>query len=569
MKGEHRVMPVFADADPGAAGYAPAALVGAAVTFALAPLVARLAVRLGVVDRPEARKMHSRPTPRLGGVAVLAGLVAGLLVRYGSPDWPRLVCLVAPFVIVFVAGLVDDVRGLRPCVRLAAEAGAAVLLMRAGYVIDSLWSPFGPSIELGQLAWPVTLAWFVGVANAFNLIDGLDGLLCSVGIASLAGCALVGLSVGDPAATAAAFSVAGALAGFLPWNWRRPFGASAKGGAPRQQILARLGSLRGCPEARPDSSPAPQGPSSLCFGARMFLGDSGSLLVGFAVAALSIRVSRYASGGLALHVLLALAAVPALETLLTLARRYVSGAGFFSPDRGHVHHVLISRKSMTVQRAVLVLAGTQVIFSGVAVFSRARLGWASLVPVVALLALAVGAARWLGYIEFSVLWRSALDRLRRRRRMELGALVGLARAGRIVAGAGTASDLRWRLRDAAREAGFTFVALEFTDRGAHTARETASLAECRNGAAAAYLLGQNGRPFWLFSGKQTGPAPSEVTFRLRLPADDGRFGRLVCHRYLAPAARPFSARDVGRYIGAPLAKALERIEGGGTAGGNA
>ncbi len=276
----------------------------AAVAFALTPLVARLAGRLGIVDKPDSRKMHAEPVPRLGGVAILIGLAAGSLALGLVKGWDVLLklfgdehylSLLVPCLIVFTVGFLDDIRGLPPIVRVVAECVAAAMLMQAGFVMESIWNPFGDPIELGLLAYPITMLWFVGVTNAFNLIDGLDGLLASVGLASLLGCAVVSRRLGMIGTPVLALAFGGALAGVLPWNWHK---------------------------------------------AKVFLGDSGSLLIGFGVAALSLRASTYVTGGVALHVLLALCAVPVMETFLTLARRYVNAKPIFVPDMGHIHTII-------------------------------------------------------------------------------------------------------------------------------------------------------------------------------------------------------------------------------------
>ncbi len=514
-------------------------LAGAIVTFTLTPLVARLATRLGVVDRPDVdrpnrRKEHTDLTPRMGGLAVLLGMMGGLVTASAAHGFFRgwgsyielfsseaHLSVIVPCLIVFTVGLVDDLRGVRPVVRIVVETVAAALLMKAGFLIDSIWSPFGEPIQLGFLAYPVTLLWFVGVTNAFNLTDGLDGLLSSVGMVSLIGAAAVGLSVGMVGTPVLALALAGALAGFLPWNWHK---------------------------------------------ARTFLGDSGSLLIGFVAAALAIKVSRYGSGGIAFHVLLFLCAIPAIETFLTLARRYVRNRPFFSPDQGHVHHVLVHGKGLTVPRTVIALAGAQALFSGMAVFSSVRLGWYALIPNVVLLVAACACIRWLGYIELGVIRRHLLDRLLLyRRRPHLSTLAEIARGGELVRGAKSASELKDRLWTAMKEGRFDFVALELSGLGAQVLADELTFAECRNAEAVAYLASRNGHPGWLLSVEasdvnKNGRARSAgVTFAVRLPASDGCYGRLVCHRRDDLRSPAPVARDVQQYLAGPLVEVMDRL----------
>jgi len=553
---------------PGAVITGVSFLAGAFAAFAATPVVAAVASRLGIVDRPDARKMHSTPTPRLGGVGVLAGLVVGcvtfdLLRADDAHSWlfsfeERTAVLTAG-AIVFAVGLVEDVRGVRPAVRVAAEAGAAAILMlRGGFLIDSVWSPFGPPLSLSWLAYPLTFVWFVGVTNAFNLIDGLDGLLSSVGIASLLGSAAIGLSIGLRGTPLVAISLAGALAGFLPWNWH--FGR----GLPVRQN-GGVGSR-----------------------ARVFLGDSGSLLVGFVAAAASLRAARYVTGGLALHVLVALCAVPVMETLLTMARRYVGDRPLFSPDRSHVHHVLVNVKGLTVPRAVAALAGVQLLCSGTALFTRVRLGWYSLAPSLLLLALAGLGAWWLGYLEFRVLGYHLRQGLFMRRRRHWSQLVRIARAGELVRGANSVTELKARLHEAAQEGRFTYLALEFSEHGERAVSggrmppgrllpvraraATAGQQQTDDPAEASDLASRELAPVWLFSppparsAADRGPGmcnvedrAADVTYAVQLPAGGRTYGQLVCRRRDDPLGAGPGAGDLQRFLAQPVADALRRL----------
>jgi UDP-GlcNAc:undecaprenyl-phosphate GlcNAc-1-phosphate transferase len=505
---------------------------GAVVTFAVTPLIALFSRRRGIVDLPGGRKAHAEPTPRMGGVAVFFGLVFGASAyafAFGWDAFGRLLrgedhaALFLACAIVLLVGVIDDWRGIAPVVRVLFEAMAAVILMEVGYLINAVWTPWGV-VELGLFAYPLTILWIVAVTNSFNLIDGLDGLLPSVGIASLLGIAGVGLLVGMKGTVFLPLALAGALAGFLYWNWRP---------------------------------------------ARVFLGDSGSLVVGFLAAAMALKVSRYIAGGVALHVMLALCAVPVVETLLTLARRYVGGQPYFSGDQSHAHHLLVRRKGLSVPRTVIVLAGLQALFSGMAVSSRMRLRWHSLIPVGALLLLVVVGVWWLGYVELRVFWHHVRHSLFGRRRRQLSGLVGMARAGELVRDVASAAELAGRLRDAVREGGLAYLALELSDAGAKTLAGEQPPAEARNDEAAAYLSGRDGKPTWLFStepaeareGTENGGSPAaSVTISVRLPAEDGRYGRLTCLRRDNLRDPGPCARDVHLYLAAPVARALERLE---------
>ncbi len=505
--------------------------VGAAVmTFGLTPLVLRLATRAGVVDLPGGRRVHATPIPRLGGLAVFLGLMAAvgsyIIVSdvevvervTAARDFPALI--LACF-LVFGIGLVDDVKDLSPSTRILVEAAAATVLMTSGYLIDSIWHPFGPPLPLGVLAYPVTLMWFIGVTNAFNLIDGLDGLLSSVAIASLVGIMLVGSSIFMTGTPIFALTLAGGLLGFLPWNWHK---------------------------------------------ARIFMGDSGSLLVGFLVAALALKVSRYhvEAGGVALHVMVALCAMPIAETSLTVARRYVSGARLFSGDKSHTHHVLIRRKRLSVPMAVLALTCVQILFSAIAVASRIRLGWYSLIPVGLLLVFVLLAVRWLNYVEFAVLARYLLGGLVRQRRRSLTNIFSLANAGTTLGGVESAQDLSDSLERLVHSGYFIFIGIEL--RGEHMGiiADTVVPCQARNREAGEYLVGRGDHPCWLISREvddaERRASRGNMRYALPLVSDGVTYGEIVCDRLYDPGStEETTARDVYHYLALPLADVMARL----------
>lgn len=500
---------------------AGAFLFSALVSYLATPVVARVALAVGAIDQPGGRRVHARPVPRLGGLAVLAGLLAGPVVWGLGQGWDAVVGLGAhdglqafllPMLAVFLVGVTDDIRGLGAAPRVVAEAAAASVLIQAGYVIDDVTLPYLGPLSLGLLAYPITLLWFVGVTNAFNLIDGLDGLLGSVAITALLGCAAVAILGDRLGSSTLALALAGSLAGFLRWNWHP---------------------------------------------ARIFLGDSGSLLVGFTVAALSLKVARNPSGDtLSAHVPVLLCLLPICETLLTLARRHVSGQAYFAGDRSHIHHVLVNR-GLSVPRAVITLAGTSALFSVAAGLSRSWRNEGVLLLIVVTLVAAFLGLRWLGYVELRVL----ADRLRaglprRGRRSAISGEVELARAGEGFASAGTLEELRARLEASARAMeGLAFLALELDGPA------DATLGPWSSGAhplAAAYLAALPAdRVAWVVAGAAPwDPATSSVWRRVEPLSVGERRGRLVLERCGEPDPR------LGEYLIAPLADALAALLAG-------
>jgi UDP-GlcNAc:undecaprenyl-phosphate GlcNAc-1-phosphate transferase len=317
------------------------------VTFALTPLVAAYARRVGLVDAARSRTGNDSPVPRVGGVAVFIGLVVGLIAYTAALGVENLwmliategrVSLLVPCAIVLLMGLIDDIHGLTPHVKVVVQAGAAMICMHAGFMIDELWTAFGVSIPLGPLRYPLTLLWFIGVTNAYNLIDGLDGLFPCMGVASLAGIAVLAVSLGMDEEAVFAVALAGALAALLFWS-RHP--------------------------------------------ARITAGDGGAYLTGLAIAALALDVSKVSAGagagvgtgttGSRLCVMLCLCALPAADTLYAVFRRVKARRSIFKRDRRHIHHLLALGRGWSVGRSVLVLGGLQVALVGGGVWLR--LGW--------------------------------------------------------------------------------------------------------------------------------------------------------------------------------------------------
>jgi UDP-GlcNAc:undecaprenyl-phosphate/decaprenyl-phosphate GlcNAc-1-phosphate transferase len=313
---------------PPALAIALAAAVGATATLLLTPAVIRVAAKFELYDVPtDGRRVHTTPIPRLGGVAVFAAMSLGLLAlpllsAGGAPmtgEMRRIfVGILLGGLVLFGAGLVDDLRGLRPSHKLLAQVAAALVAFAAGIEIARVGFGSAAPYELGWLALPVTVLWIVGVTNAFNLIDGLDGLASGIALVALVTIGIASSLLGNLEVVVVCAALIGALLGFLRFNFNP---------------------------------------------ARIFLGDSGSLFVGFMLAVLSVHGStKSATAMLAIVPLFALA-IPLLDTGLAILRRWLRGVAFSSPDARHVHHRLLAlgltqRRTATVMYvAASVLAG--------------------------------------------------------------------------------------------------------------------------------------------------------------------------------------------------------------------
>ena len=297
-------------------------LIAMGVTWLATPGVIRMAQVLGAVDMPGGRKHHAEPVPRAGGVAVFLGFVAGLGLAAFATGTPFQVSQVDVYWRGFalaatgllLIGLVDDLWGISFHWKFAGQIVAAIYVWQCGFRVETVTSPFGGTFELGMLSLPLTLLWVVGITNAVNLIDGLDGLATGVALITISAVAVIAFSRGELGVTAASVALAGSLIGFLRFNFNP---------------------------------------------ARIFLGDSGSLFLGFVLAVTSVRGSQKGPTAVAILVPLLVLGLPLLDTSMTVVRRlyrlgnrgartdnafrYVLGNinQVFLPDRGHIHYRLL------------------------------------------------------------------------------------------------------------------------------------------------------------------------------------------------------------------------------------
>jgi UDP-GlcNAc:undecaprenyl-phosphate/decaprenyl-phosphate GlcNAc-1-phosphate transferase len=294
-----------------------AALLGAAIVLALilTPGARALGRRLGIVDLPGQRKIHTTSVPRLGGVSVTLAAVLALAAATAAggadvSDVQAWLPALLGGLIVFGVGLWDDLRPVRPLTKLAFQVAGAAVAVALGVRIDHV-TLFGTTLALGLLGVPLTIAWIVGVTNAFNLMDGLDGLATGLAIIAAGTCAAVSISRGDAQGGLLLVALLGALCGFLPYNFNP---------------------------------------------ATIFLGDSGSLVVGYVLAVTAITGLQKGATALAVAVPLLIFALPLSETVLSVIRR-TRGLGLrhvFAPDRGHMHHRLLGL-GLSQRNAVLLL----------------------------------------------------------------------------------------------------------------------------------------------------------------------------------------------------------------------
>lgn len=301
-----------------------ALLIAAVITFALTPVAMRAAWRLGVVDRPGGRRIHDRPIPLLGGIAILLGIVVAVLPNLDVDR--RYASILIGAGLICLLGVIDDRFGIPPLPKLLGQIACAAIPVATGMTIDSITIPFiEPStVSFGVLAYPLTMIFIVAVANVVNLADGMDGLAAGVcGISALT-FAILALSLGRISAGVMAAAVAGACLGFLPWNFNP---------------------------------------------ARVFMGDSGALVLGFLLACVSIQGVMKTAAALSLVFPLVVLLVPILDTSFVILKRLKSGQSIASADRNHFHHRLL-RVGFSQRQAVGLLYAWSAVLAAFALAIR-------------------------------------------------------------------------------------------------------------------------------------------------------------------------------------------------------
>ena len=282
------------------------------VTLAATPLARRLAVRIGFYDHPTGYKKHGRATPYLGGFAVVAGFLVGA--GAATDDLPHLLPLLGTALGLHALGTLDDRRVVAVAPRLAGQVVAAVVLWATGWG----WAVF----EAGAADLALTTVWVLGVVNAFNLMDNIDGAAAGVAGVSALGAGTLALVQSEPTAAVAALAIAGTCAGFLPYNLARP--------------------------------------------SRIFLGDGGSTPIGVVVAASIMAISNPELGWVTPIAAAPLVGVVIFDTALVLVARRRRGAKLFRGDRNHITHRLLARLG-SERMVVLLLCAAQGLLCALAI----------------------------------------------------------------------------------------------------------------------------------------------------------------------------------------------------------
>lgn len=332
------------------------------LALAITPAVIALARRIDAVDRPGARAVHTQPVPRIGGVAIFVSAICLILVvlfldnRIGDAFRRvslQVSALLGMATLVFLVGLVDDLRGLPARVKLVVEVLAATLLCGVGVRISALEITDGYLLPLGPWGTPLTILWIIGITNAVNLSDGLDGLAAGVSAVACAVIAVFAIYSENQVMTVFMLALLGGLSGFLFYNFNP---------------------------------------------AKIFMGDCGSLFVGFTIAASSAMCLTKSSAlvGLALPVLAL--GIPIFDTFFAILRRFLERRSLFAPDRSHFHHRLIDL-GLKQRHAVLAIYFSTCVATGLGLFMMVRRDVGALVVFACLLLLVLLLFRIVGAVH--------------------------------------------------------------------------------------------------------------------------------------------------------------------------
>jgi len=304
----------------------------------ITPYIKRFAIKIGATDKPNSRKVHQKIMPRLGGLAIFISYMIGYLIFVPENEYKYPILVGS--IIIIITGILDDLFEISARWKLVGQIIASLVVILYGVDIDFINLPFGGQIEFGMFTIPLTILWIVGITNAINLIDGLDGL--AAGVSSIALITISGMAIimGNGFVLAVGFVLLGSTLGFLIYNF---------------------------------------------YPAKIFMGDTGALFLGYMIAVLSLLGFKNVAV-ISFIVPIIILGVPISDTLFAIVRRLVHKQPLAAPDKSHLHHCLL-RLGYSHRKTVLIIYGISALFGVVAVvFSQATM-WVSFVVVLTLMLL--------------------------------------------------------------------------------------------------------------------------------------------------------------------------------------
>ncbi|MBN1972133.1 MAG: undecaprenyl/decaprenyl-phosphate alpha-N-acetylglucosaminyl 1-phosphate transferase [Sedimentisphaerales bacterium] len=297
----------------------------------ITPAVIMIANKIKAVDYPGVRAVHTRPVPRIGGLVIFLSTMTFIVIvlfvnnsigRAFQSSKTQLITLLCSAAFIFLIGLIDDLKGLSARIKLISELLAVVVLCIAGIKISSIYITKEWVINLGILSCPLTILWIVGITNAVNLSDGLDGLAAGISAIACGVIAIFSVYSGNVIMAIIMLAMLGSLSGFLFFNFNP---------------------------------------------AKIFMGDCGSLFLGFTIASASVQCSTKSSALVGLALPFLALGIPIFDTLFSMLRRSIERRSIFSPDRRHFHHMLIDM-GIKQRHVVISIYVMTFLFTGLGMF---------------------------------------------------------------------------------------------------------------------------------------------------------------------------------------------------------
>jgi UDP-GlcNAc:undecaprenyl-phosphate/decaprenyl-phosphate GlcNAc-1-phosphate transferase len=303
----------------------------------LTPLIKKLAFKIGATDRPNHRKVHQKIMPRLGGLAIFISFIIGILIirPVAMYHWS---IIIGSFIII-LTGVVDDIKEISPKVKLLGQVAAAFIVVVYGNLnVEFINLPFGGKLDFGLLSIPFTMIWIIGITNAINLIDGLDGLAAGVSTIALISISGMAVIMGNMYVAIVALIVAAGTLGFLIFNFHP---------------------------------------------AKIFMGDTGALFLGYLISVLSLLGFKNVTF-ISLIIPVIILGVPISDTFFAIIRRFVNKQPLSAPDKSHLHHCLLRSGFSHRQTVLLIYAMSALMGLAAFIFSQSTV-WGSLIVVLILL----------------------------------------------------------------------------------------------------------------------------------------------------------------------------------------
>jgi len=495
--------------------------------LAITPLIRRLCERFKLLDVPaDERRVHTRAIPRLGGVAIYLSVllalssllfVSNLLTESLQFYRPVLFKVLVPSSLVLLLGIYDDLRGANAIVKFVGLGLIASLFYAMGGRIEALAVPFVGAVHFPPvIGFLLTVFWLVSISNAFNLIDGMDGLATGAALFSSIVILVVALSGGHLVMSVVTIVICGALAGFLRYNFN---------------------------------------PASI------FLGDSGALFVGFLLASLSLMGAQKATTAIAVITPILAFGLPVVDTTVTMARRLIGGRPIFQGDGEHIHHMLLAR-GWSQRRVVLILYSVCAMFGLFAALSTKTSSPMTGFVLFVIAAAVIVAVGHLRYHEMDEL-RAGVKRTVGNRRIRIANNIRVRRAGLALSKAVTLNDLFEAIRLMLEFEEFAYAKLQLGQAGRAEINELAFRATEQR-RPQQHLEFNNGRVVW--SWKRNGVDGSDIIgssdywcFRLPLSTQNGEWGWMNLYRPLVGPPLLLDLNYLAGFLRIELSEAAERV----------